>query len=70
MWMVWLLGFFLLSAPALAEFGFDEKYERDYNVFNPINELRPYNPLNPINSVDPNNPFNLIDQFDPGKVAL
>ncbi len=38
MWMVWLLGFFLLAAPAFAEPGFDEKYERDYNIFNPINQ--------------------------------
>ncbi len=27
--------------------GFAEKYQRDYNIFNPINELRPNNPLNP-----------------------
>lgn len=68
--MVWLLGIFLLlAAPASAEFGFDEKYERDYNIFNPINELRPDNPLNPINSVDPKNPFNPINSVDPGNPA-
>lgn len=57
MWMVWLLGFFLLALPASAEFGFDEKYERGYNIFNPINQYRPDNPLNPINRHNPNTPF-------------
>ena len=41
MWMVWLLGFFLLVTPVFADPGFDEKYERDYNIFNPINQYRP-----------------------------
>jgi len=55
--IVWLLLFFLLNAsPAWAEPGFSEKYERDYNIFNPINQYRPDNPLNPINAVDPTNP--------------
>jgi hypothetical protein len=36
MWVVWLLGFLLFTAPASAEPGFSEKYERDYNIFNPI----------------------------------
>ena len=49
MWVVWLLSLLLLSVPALAEFGFDEKYERDYNIFNPLNQLRPDNPFNPAN---------------------
>jgi len=35
--------------PAFAEPGFDEKYERDYNSFNPINQDQPVNPLNPMN---------------------
>ena len=35
---------------ASAEFGFDKPYERDDNIFNPINQYRPDNPLNPINS--------------------
>ena len=46
--------------------GFDEKYQRNYNIFNPINQYRPDNPLNPINSFDPNNPFNPLNEFDPG----
>ena len=58
MWVVCLLGFFLLAVPVSAEFGFDEKYERNYNIFNPINQYRPDNPLNPINAYDPKNPFN------------
>jgi len=28
---------------------FDEKYERDYNSFNPINQDLPVNPLIPMN---------------------
>ena len=65
MWMVlWFLGLFLLASPALAEPGFSEKYERDYNIFNPINLYRPDNPLNPINAVDPNNPFNPINRYN------
>jgi hypothetical protein len=52
-----------------AEPGFSEKYERDYNIFNPLNQYRPDNPLNPTNEFDPNNPFNSINQFDPGNPA-
>jgi hypothetical protein len=66
MWMVWLLGLLLLVTPVFADPGFDEKYERDYNIFNSINQYRPDNPLNPINSVDPKNPFNPINRVDPG----
>ena len=50
MCMVWLIGFILFASPAYAEFGFNEKYERDYTIFNPLNQCRPGNPLNPINS--------------------
>jgi hypothetical protein len=53
------------NAQVLAESGFDEKYERDYNIFNPINQYRPDNPLNPINSVDPNKQFNPANQYNP-----
>lgn len=52
-----------------AQMGFDEKYERDYNIFNPINRYRSDNPFNPINSVDPKNPFNPINGVDPGNPA-
>lgn len=69
MWMVWLLGFFLFAIPASADPGFSEKYESDYNIFNPIHRYWPDNPLNPINEVDPTNPFNPINRVDPGNPA-
>ena len=69
MWMVWVLGLFLFAVPASAEPGFSERYERDYNIFNPINQNRSDNPLNPINSIDPKNPFNPINSVDPGNPA-
>jgi len=69
MLIVWLFSILLIATAALAEPGFDEKYERDYTIFNPINQYRPDNPLNPINSVDPRNPFNPINSVDPGNPA-
>jgi hypothetical protein len=45
--------------------GFSDKYERDYNIFNPINQYRIDNPLNPINEVNPNNPRNPINRSNP-----
>jgi len=55
--------------PAFAEQGFDPKYERDYNIFNPINRYQPDTPLNPINAYDPKNPLNPINHYDPGSPA-
>jgi len=52
--------------PALAEPGFSEKYERDSNIFNPLNQYRADNPLNPINAYNPKNPLNPLNQYDPG----
>ena len=52
MWMIWLLGLFLFATPASTEPGFSEKYERDYNIFNPANRYatdNPFNPSNPLN---------------------
>ena len=69
MWIVWFFGLFLFAASAFGEPGFDEKYERDYNIFHPANQYCPDNPLNPINSVDPKNPFNPINGLDPGNPA-
>lgn len=48
MWVVFLLLLLLLFSvtPALAESGFSEKYERDYNIFNPLNQYRADNPMN------------------------
>ena len=77
MWLIWLLGVFLLADPTFAEPGISEKYERDYNIFNPINSVDPgnptnpinrvnsINPLNPINEVNPNNPLNPINRYNP-----
>jgi hypothetical protein len=62
------LVFLLLSATVgWADMGFDDKYERDYNIFNPINQYRPGNPLNPAYS--PDNPFNPVNRYDPGNPA-
>ncbi|MGH9549163.1 MAG: hypothetical protein ACRD3W_07310, partial [Terriglobales bacterium] len=59
MWVICLFSFLLLADPASAEFDFDEKYHRDYNIFNPIDQYRPDNPLNPINKVN-NKPANQL----------
>ena len=61
----------VLSVPAstIGETGFDPKYERDYNIFNPANQYRPDNPLNPAERFDPNNPFNPVNRFDPNNPA-
>jgi hypothetical protein len=48
-----------------AEMGFDEKYERDYNIFNPVNKYQTDNPLNPVNKYDPDNAFNPVNQYHP-----
>ena len=67
-----IVGLLLLLAATgtgRADQGFDEKYQRDFNIFNPINQYQPTNPLNPINAYDPANPFNPINRFDPGNPA-
>ena len=56
----------LLSHTGTREPGFSEQYERDYNIFHPINQYRADNPLSPINAYDPKNPLNPISQYDPG----
>ena len=48
-----------------AEPGFDEKYQRDFNIFNPINQFNPNNPFNPINRYRPENPLNPINKYNP-----
>ena len=56
-----IVGLLLLLAATgtgRADQGFDEKYQRDFNIFNPINQYQPDQPLNPINAYDPANPFN------------
>lgn len=49
-----------------ADPGFNEKYERDYNIFNPASKYAPDNPLNPAQAFAPDNPFNPANRFDPG----
>ena len=63
--MVRLIDFIPFASPSYTEFGFDEKYERDYTIVNPLNQYRPDNPLNPINSVDPSNPLDQINRYNP-----
>ena len=64
---LFILAAVLLSFDfAWAEMGFDEKYERDYNIFNPANRYATDNPLNPAQAYAPDNPFNPTNQYDPG----
>lgn len=58
--------FVVWPTTSLAEMGFDEKYERDYNIFNPTTRYAPDNPLNPANVYDPDSPFNPANRYDPG----
>jgi hypothetical protein len=60
---------FATAVSASGEPGFDPKYERDYNIFNPAKKFRPNNPLNPVDRFDPNNPFNPVNRFDPNNPA-
>ncbi|MBX3300712.1 MAG: hypothetical protein KF693_00695 [Nitrospira sp.] len=54
---------------AVAEIGFDERYERDYNIFNPVQQYPPDNPLNPANAYHPDSTFNPVNRYDPGNPA-
>jgi hypothetical protein len=65
MWLPVLLFLLAYSPFAFAESGFDPKYERDYNISNPLNQYRPDNPLNPINAVAPDNSLNPINRSNP-----
>ena len=62
MWIVWLFCFLIFASPALAQPGFSEKYERDYNIFNPVNRYAPENPLNPAQAYAPDDPFNPVNR--------
>jgi hypothetical protein len=53
-------------ATSHAEPGFDQRYERDYNIFNPITQYQADNPLNPINKYDTDSAFNSANRYDPG----
>jgi hypothetical protein len=54
------------AAPVGAEIGFDPRYERDYNIFNPATQYQPDNPLNPANAYDPDSAFNPVNRYDSG----
>ncbi len=45
-----------------AQMGFDEKYERDYNIFNPITQVNPDNPLNLIKPLQRDMPFKPLNR--------
>jgi hypothetical protein len=66
---IMLILVMLRPTASRADMGFDERYERDYNIFNPLNRYVPDNPINPTNAYDPDNPFNPINQYDPGNPA-
>lgn len=40
MWLLVLITPLLIVTPSVAEQGFDPKYGRDYNIFNPLNQYR------------------------------
>ncbi len=48
-----LMALGVLTTDSLADMGFDERYERDYNIYTPTNRYEPDNPLNPVNTYDP-----------------
>ena len=63
MWMVCLLSLFLFAAaPALAEPGFSEKYERDYNISNPASRYVRDNSLPHARAEEPDNPFSPVNR--------
>jgi len=64
--MLIVMGVLLGTTMTWAAMGFDERYERDYNIYTPTNRYAPNNPLNPVNKHDPNSAFNPINRYDPG----
>ena len=53
------------AGPVGAETGFDQRYERDYNIFNPVTQYQADNPLNPVNRYHPDNPLNPANRYNP-----
>ena len=47
----------LASSPVLGDPGFNERYESDFNIFNPANQFHPENSLNPANQFHPDSPL-------------
>ncbi|MBX9657835.1 MAG: hypothetical protein K2X00_04650 [Nitrospiraceae bacterium] len=66
MWILILMVLLSAVTPSFAEQNFSEKYERDYNIFNPASQYAPDNPLNPAQAFAPDHPFNPANRFDPG----
>ena len=64
-----VMGILSWGTASWAAMGFDERYERDYNIFTSTSRYGPDNPLNPVNAYDPRNPFNPINRYDPGNPA-
>ena len=58
---------FSCATASLADMGFDQRYERDYNIFNPANHYAPDNPLNPTNTYNPSVPFEPLDGWSGGR---
>lgn len=57
------------AATGWAETGFDSRYERDYNIFNPVTQYQTDNPLNPVNKYDSDSVFNPVNRYDLGNPA-
>ena len=64
-----VMGILSGTTVSWAAMGFDERYERHYNIYAPTNQYAPDNPLNPVNKYDPDNAFNPINRSDPGNPA-
>lgn len=47
--MLMVMGILVGATASWAEMGFDERYERDYNIYAPTSRYEPDNPLNPVN---------------------
>ena len=60
-----LLIVFLGAGSAGAETGFDSRYERDYNIFNPATQYQTDNPFNQVNQYHPDNPLNPANKYNP-----
>lgn len=56
-----VVSLLLWASVSHAEMGFDQRYERDYNIFNPANQYASDNPLNPANRYNPGAPFAPLD---------
>ncbi len=67
--LIMLASLILLVSVANAETGFDSRYQRDYNIFDPTNKYASDNPLNPANRFASDNPFNPVNKYDPNNPA-